>query len=171
MPPTTPGSTRRVSGASAGPNLSEAITATGRAPMARMSRTIPPTPVAAPWKGSTYDGGLCDSSLNVTAYPWPMSTTPAFWPIPASSAVVGGGRGGTSRAAVALPRAAPGWGGGGPVGAGPAEGGAPRPRGSGPGRGGGVAQVGALAAFHPQRPLRPGGVTAGPGGRGVLHPH
>ena len=27
--------------------------ATGRAPIARMSRTIPPTPVAAPWYGST----------------------------------------------------------------------------------------------------------------------
>ena len=33
---------------SAGPNRRESITATGRAPMARMSRTIPPTPVAAP---------------------------------------------------------------------------------------------------------------------------
>ena len=27
--------------------------ATGRAPMVKMSRRIPPTPVAAPWKGST----------------------------------------------------------------------------------------------------------------------
>jgi len=27
--------------------------ATGRAPMVRMSRTMPPTPVAAPWCGST----------------------------------------------------------------------------------------------------------------------
>ena len=52
-PPTTPGSTRRVSAASAGPNRSESSTATGRAPIARMSRTIPPTPVAAPWNGST----------------------------------------------------------------------------------------------------------------------
>ncbi len=90
MPATTPGSTRWVSGASAGPNRSESITATGRAPMARMSRTIPPTPVAAPWNGSTYEGWLCDSTLNVTAYPWPMSTTPAFWPIPASRAGDGG---------------------------------------------------------------------------------
>ena len=47
------GRTRRVSGASAGPNRSESMTATGRAPMARMSRTMPPTPVAAPWNGST----------------------------------------------------------------------------------------------------------------------
>ena len=53
MPATTPGSTRCVSGAAAGPNRSESISATGRAPMARMSRTIPPTPVAAPWNGST----------------------------------------------------------------------------------------------------------------------
>ncbi len=29
------------------------MTATGRAPMAMMSRMIPPTPVAAPWYGST----------------------------------------------------------------------------------------------------------------------
>ena len=86
MPLTTPGSTRAVSGAEAGPNLSASITATGRAPIARMSRTMPPTPVAAPWCGSTYDGWLCDSILKVTAYPWPMSTTPALWPMPASSA-------------------------------------------------------------------------------------
>ncbi|CFR67076.1 Uncharacterised protein [Mycobacterium tuberculosis] len=49
MPRTTPSSTRRVSGASAAPNRSWSITATGRAPMAMMSRTMPPTPVAAPW--------------------------------------------------------------------------------------------------------------------------
>src|SRR5215468_10252691 len=87
IPPTTPGSTRAVSGASAGPNRSESITATGRAPIARMSRTMPPTPVAAPWDGSTYDGWLCDSILKVTAYPWPMSTTPALCPMPASRAL------------------------------------------------------------------------------------
>jgi len=38
-----------VSGASSGPKRSGSITATGRAPIARMSRTMPPTPVAAPW--------------------------------------------------------------------------------------------------------------------------
>ena len=48
MPSTTPGSTRAVSGAPAAPNRSASITATGRAPIARMSRTMPPTPVAAP---------------------------------------------------------------------------------------------------------------------------
>ena len=49
MPDTTPGSTRAVSAASAAPNRSESSTAIGRAPMVRMSRTMPPTPVAAPW--------------------------------------------------------------------------------------------------------------------------
>ena len=50
----------------------------GRAPIARMSRTIPPTPVAAPWYGSMADGWLCDSILKTAASPSPMSTTPAF---------------------------------------------------------------------------------------------
>ena len=66
-PATIPGSTRWVSSASSGPNRSGSMTATGRAPIARMSRTIPPTPVAAPWYGSTYDGWLWLSILNVTA--------------------------------------------------------------------------------------------------------
>ena len=43
-----PGNTRRVSDASAGPKRSGSITAIGRAPMVKMSRTIPPIPVAAP---------------------------------------------------------------------------------------------------------------------------
>ena len=47
-----------------------------------MSRTMPPTPVAAPWKGSTNDGWLWLSILNVTAQPSPTSMTPAFWPMP-----------------------------------------------------------------------------------------
>src|SRR6478736_4567947 len=64
--------------------------AIGRAPIDMMSRTIPPTPVAAPWYGSTYDGWLWDSTLKVTAQPWPMSTTPAFSPMPTSSASVFG---------------------------------------------------------------------------------
>ena len=50
----------------------------GRAPMASMSRTMPPTPVAAPWNGSTAEGWLWDSTLNTTASPSPMSTAPAF---------------------------------------------------------------------------------------------
>ena len=56
-----------MSWASAGPNRSASITATGRAPIARMSRTMPPMPVAAPWCGSTNDGWLWLSILKVTA--------------------------------------------------------------------------------------------------------
>ena len=63
------------------------MTAIGRAPIAMMSRTMPPTPVAAPWYGSTYEGWLWLSILNVTAHPWPMSTTPAFSPMPTRSFV------------------------------------------------------------------------------------
>ena len=39
---------------------------------------MPPTPVAAPWYGSTADGWLWLSILNATASPPPMSTSPAF---------------------------------------------------------------------------------------------
>ena len=46
--------------------------------MVKISRMIPPTPVAAPWNGSTALGWLCDSILNATAQPSPMSSTPAF---------------------------------------------------------------------------------------------
>ena len=60
------------------PNRNEFSRAIGRAPIARMSRTIPPTPVAAPCTGSTADGWLCDSILNAIAKPSPMSMTPAF---------------------------------------------------------------------------------------------
>src|SRR6478736_8353344 len=82
MPDTTPCTTRAVSGWLMSPNRSASITATGRAPIEMMSRTMPPTPVAAPWNGSMYDGWLCDSILNVTAQPSPMSSTPAFSPMP-----------------------------------------------------------------------------------------
>src|ERR1700728_2376257 len=57
-------------------------TAIGRAPTAKMSRRIPPTPVAAPWNGSTALGGLCDSTLNAHTSPSPTSTAPAFSPGP-----------------------------------------------------------------------------------------
>src|SRR4051812_46671343 len=50
-----------------------------------MSRRIPPTPVAAPWNGSTAEGWLCDSTLNATASPSPTSITPAFSPGPCST--------------------------------------------------------------------------------------
>ncbi len=65
-------------GTCSGPNRSESSSAIGRAPIAKMSRTIPPTPVAAPSYGSIADGWLCDSILNATPSPSPMSTTPAF---------------------------------------------------------------------------------------------
>ena len=35
-----------------GPKRSESSENTGRAPIVKMSRMIPPTPVAAPWNGS-----------------------------------------------------------------------------------------------------------------------
>ncbi len=60
--------------------------AIGRAPIARMSRTMPPTPVAAPSKGSTADGWLWLSIFSATAQPSPTSTTPAFSPGPCSTA-------------------------------------------------------------------------------------
>ena len=38
------------------PKRSPSSSATGRAPIAMMSRRMPPTPVAAPWNGSTAEG-------------------------------------------------------------------------------------------------------------------
>ena len=64
------------------PNLKGSRLAIGLAPMVKMSRTMPPTPVAAPWNGSTALGWLWDSSLKTTAKPSPISTTPAFSPGP-----------------------------------------------------------------------------------------
>ncbi len=43
---------------------------------------MPPTPVAAPWNGSTAEGWLCDSTLNAIECPEPISTAPAFSPGP-----------------------------------------------------------------------------------------
>ncbi len=54
----------------------------GRAPMVKMSRRMPPTPVAAPWYGSTAEGWLWDSILKAMAQPSPTSMTPAFSPGP-----------------------------------------------------------------------------------------
>ena len=69
---------------SSSPKRSESSTAIGRAPTAKTSRRMPPTPVAAPWNGSTALGWLCDSTLNATASPSPTSTAPAFSPGPIS---------------------------------------------------------------------------------------
>ena len=67
------------------PKRSEFISAIGRAPIVKMSRMMPPTPVAAPWYGSMNDGWLCDSILKTAARPSPMSTAPAFSPGPCST--------------------------------------------------------------------------------------
>src|SRR5436853_6513082 len=61
-----------------GPKRSEFRQNSGRAPIVKMSRIIPPTPVAAPWNGSIALGWLWLSILNAIAQPSPMSTTPAF---------------------------------------------------------------------------------------------
>ena len=67
------------------PKRSEFSSAIGRAPIVKMSRMMPPTPVAAPWYGSMNDGWLCDSILKTAARPSPMSTAPAFSPGPCST--------------------------------------------------------------------------------------
>ena len=74
----TPGCGSGGSVGCSGPKRSESSSATGRAPIAKMSRTMPPTPVAAPSYGSMADGWLCDSILKATHSPSPMSMTPAF---------------------------------------------------------------------------------------------
>jgi len=67
------------------PKRSESSRAIGRAPMVKTSRRMPPTPVAAPWYGSTALGWLCDSILNATAIPSPIAMTPAFSPGPCNT--------------------------------------------------------------------------------------
>src|SRR5438876_7725725 len=62
-----------------------------------MSRMIPPTPVAAPWKGSTALGWLCDSTLNAHTRPPPRSTAPAFSPGPITTCSPRVGRAASSR--------------------------------------------------------------------------
>ena len=61
------------------------MSAIGRAPMEKMSRMMPPTPVAAPSYGSTADGWLWLSMRSATARPSPTSTTPAPSPGPTST--------------------------------------------------------------------------------------
>ncbi len=86
-PRTTPRTRRCVRGSAGSPNFRASSTATGRAPIVKMSRRMPPTPVAAPWYGSTALGWLCDSSLKATASPSPIETTPAFSPGPATTSL------------------------------------------------------------------------------------
>src|SRR5215210_639389 len=82
MPATARSSRKRERGDSSSPKRSESSMAIGRAPIANTSRRIPPTPVAAPWNGSTALGWLCDSTFKATASPSPTSTAPAFSPGP-----------------------------------------------------------------------------------------
>src|SRR3954449_8204305 len=83
MPATERSSRYRERAEAAGsPKRSESSTAIGRAPTAKTSRRMPPTPVAAPWNGSTALGWLCDSTLNAQTRPPPTSTAPAFSPGP-----------------------------------------------------------------------------------------
>ena len=84
-PLTTPSTRWRVRAEPGSPKRSASSTAIGRAPIVKMSRRIPPTPVAAPWYGSTALGWLCDSILNATARPSPIEITPAFSPGPATT--------------------------------------------------------------------------------------
>src|SRR2546427_2220212 len=76
------GTTRASSGE---PNRRESSKAIGRAPIARMSRMIPPTPVAAPWNGATALGWLWLSILKTAAHPGATITAPAFSPGPCST--------------------------------------------------------------------------------------
>ena len=83
MPSTTPANSRRLAFAATlspwiGPKRRELRLNTGRAPIVKMSRMIPPTPVAAPWNGSMALGWLWLSILNATPQPSPTSITPAF---------------------------------------------------------------------------------------------
>src|ERR1700735_5422222 len=82
MPDTTPDTRCRVLGWEGSPKRSAFILAMGRAPMVNTSRMMPPTPVAAPWYGSMKLGWLWLSILKTTAWPSPISTTPAFSPGP-----------------------------------------------------------------------------------------
>src|SRR5213079_996342 len=84
MPATAWSSRYRDRSESSSPKRSESSVAIGRAPIAKTSRRMPPTPVAAPWKGSTALGWLCDSTLKATASPSPTSTAPAFSPGPST---------------------------------------------------------------------------------------
>ena len=89
------------------PKRSESSTAIGRAPIAKMSRRMPPTPVAAPWNGSTADGWLWLSTLKATARPSPTSITPAFSPGPCSTRAPVGRQRAQEQGASACSRSAP----------------------------------------------------------------
>src|SRR3989442_2511412 len=85
MPAVTPEIVRRTAGSAGGPKKRAFSTAVGRAPIAKTSRRIPPTPVAAPWNGSMADGWLWLSTLKTQRRPPPRSTAPAFSPGPTAT--------------------------------------------------------------------------------------
>ena len=85
MPPVTPEIVRRTRASPGSPKKSAFKTAVGRAPIAKTSRRIPPTPVAAPWNGSIADGWLWLSTLKTQRSPSPRSTAPAFSPGPTAT--------------------------------------------------------------------------------------
>src|SRR5438552_1311714 len=85
MPPVTPEIVRRTAGSVGSPKKSAFSTAVGRAPIAKTSRRMPPTPVAAPWNGSMAEGWLWLSTLNTQRSPPPRSTAPAFSPGPTAT--------------------------------------------------------------------------------------
>ena len=72
-------------GASREPKRRESSSMIGLAPIVKMSRRMPPTPVAAPWYGSMNEGWLWDSILKTATQPPPRSITPAFSPGPCTT--------------------------------------------------------------------------------------
>src|ERR1700712_3910802 len=78
MPLTTPLINHLVLSKVISPKRNEFSWAIGRAPIVKISRLIPPTPVAAPWYGSNADGWLWLSILKAQPIPSPRSTKPAF---------------------------------------------------------------------------------------------
>ena len=68
-PPTTPFARWRERAPSSEPKRRVSSSAIGRAPIVKMSRRMPPTPVAAPWNGSTALGWLWLSTLMTTGEP------------------------------------------------------------------------------------------------------
>src|SRR3954452_18663123 len=101
MPATARSSRSRERSLDGSPKRSESSTAIGRAPIAKMSRRIPPTPVAAPWNGSTAVGWVWDSAFDAAASPAPPLPPPPP-PLPPPRAAGGGGGGGGGGAAADL---------------------------------------------------------------------
>src|SRR3954452_21142718 len=80
MPATARSNRNRDRGESSSPKRSESSTAIGRAPIAKTSRRMPPTPVAAPWNGSTALGWVC-AWRGFAALASPSAPPPALLPL------------------------------------------------------------------------------------------